>query len=140
VTLPDEILEDAVDAAGEPEDTTPAEVDAQRQRVREHISADDEDRWQYESGRNYAHVQLGLLNAELDAICNEPGGSVRTYRADTQGVPLGFTVSTDDDQSIGTLVHLDPEQAERLAADLLQHAHTVRQEVAEAEEAGGRDA
>lgn len=43
-------------------------------------------------------------------------------------VPLGFAVSTDNDESIETLVHLNPAQAEALAVDLLAQAHAAREE------------
>ncbi|MFC7079141.1 hypothetical protein [Halorussus caseinilyticus] len=36
-------------------------------------------------------------------------------------------MSTDDDESVGTLVHPSAEQAEALAVDLLEQAHTARE-------------
>jgi hypothetical protein len=75
---------------------------------------------------NLAHIRSGLLNAELDALCENPIGTVETYAVNPSGIPLGFEVSTDN-ESVGTLVHLSVEQAEALAVDLLEQAHAARE-------------
>lgn len=71
---------------------------------------------------------LGLVNAELDALCDNPNGIIQTHVVGRGGMPLGFEVSTDDDESVGTLVHLSAEQAEALAIDLLEQAHAARED------------
>jgi hypothetical protein len=109
-------------------DVPDAEITPQQDRLLELAERDDSDRWEYETTRNLAHVRSGLVNAELDALCDNPNGIVQTHVVGRGGVPLGFEVSTDDDESVGTLVHLSVEQAEALAVDLLEQAHAARRE------------
>lgn len=111
-------------AAGDVPDT---EITAQQNRLLELADRAEDERWAYETTRNLAHVRSGLVNAELDALCEEPSGTIETYSVGRHGVPLGFEVSTDDDESVGTLVHLSAEQAEALAVDLLEQAHAARE-------------
>lgn len=68
------------------------------------------------------------MNAELDALCDNPNGIIETHVVGRGGIPLGFEVSTDDDESVGTLVNLSAEQAEALAVDLLEQAHAARED------------
>jgi hypothetical protein len=112
-------------------DVPDAEITGQQNRLLELADRDDAERWAYETTRNLAHVRSGLVNAELDALCEEPTGTVETYSVGRGGVPLGFEVSTDDDESVGTLVHLSAEQAEALAVDLLEQAHAAREDADE---------
>ena len=111
-------------AAGDVPDT---EITAQENRLLELADRAEDERWAYETSRNLAHVRSGLVNAELDALCEEPGGTIETYTVGRHGVPLDFEVSTDDNESVGTLVHLSAEQAEALAVDLLEQAHAARE-------------
>ena len=111
-------------AAGDVPDT---EITAQQNRLLELADRAEDERWAYETTRNLAHVRSGLVNAELDALCEEPSGTIETYSVGRHGVPLGFEVSTDDNESVGTLVHLSAEQAEALAVDLLEQAHAARE-------------
>ena len=111
-------------AAGDVLDT---EITAQQNRLLRLADRADVERWEYETSCNLAHVRSGLVNAELDALCDDPNGIVQTHAISQSGVPLGFEVSTDDDESVGTLVHLSAEQAEALAVDLLEQAHAVRE-------------
>ncbi|WP_130170651.1 hypothetical protein [Natrinema altunense] len=67
--------------------------------------------------RATTHIQSGLGNAELDALCEVPSGIVETDSVSRGGVPLSFEGSTNDDESVGTSVHLSAEQAEALAVD-----------------------
>jgi len=112
-------------AAGDVPDT---EITAQQNRLLRLADRADGERWEYETSRNLAHVRSGLVNAELDALCDNPNGNVQTHVVGQSGVPLGFEVSTDDDESVGTLVHLSAEQAEALAVDLLEQAHAARED------------
>ena len=124
-----EFLQAAAAVAGAAAGDVPdAEITAQQNRLLELADRDDADRWAYETTRNLAHVRSGLVNAELDALCEEPTGTVETYSVGRGGVPLGFEVSTDNDESVGTLVHLSAEQAEALAVDLLEQAHAARED------------
>lgn len=111
-------------AAGDVPDT---EITAQQNRLLELADRAEDDRWAYETTHNLAHIRSGLVNAELDALCEEPSGTVETYSVGRHGVPLGFGVSTDDNESVGTLVHLSAGQAEALAIDLLEQAHAARE-------------
>ncbi|MFY4814547.1 hypothetical protein ACOJIV_17890 [Haloarcula sp. AONF1] len=111
-------------AAGDVPDT---EITAQQNRLLELADRAEDERWAYETTRNLAHVRSGLVNAELAALCEEPSGTIETYSVGRHGVPLGFEVSTDDNESVGTLVHLPAEQAEALAVDLLEQAHAARE-------------
>ncbi len=111
-------------AAGDVSDT---ETVAQQDRLLQLADRDEGERWEYETECNLAHVRSGLVNAELDALCEEPVGVVETLPVGRSGIPLGFEVSTDDDESVGTLVHLSAEQAEALAVDLLEQAHAARE-------------
>jgi hypothetical protein len=109
-------------------DVADSEIVAQQDRLLGLADRAEDERWSYETQRNLAHVQSGLINAELDALSEAPGGTVETYATATHGVPLGFEVSTDGNESVGTLVHLTAEQAEALAVDLLEQAHAARDE------------
>jgi hypothetical protein len=109
-------------------DVSDIETVAQQDRLLQLADREDDQRWEYETTCNLAHVRSGLLNAELDALCEDPGGTVETYSVGRNGIPLGFEVSTDDDESVGTLVHLSADQAEALAVDLLEQAHAAREE------------
>jgi hypothetical protein len=124
-----EFLQAAAAVAGAAAGDVPdAEITAQQNRLLELADRDDAERWAYETTCNLAHVRSGLVNAELDALCEEPTGTVETYSVGRGGIPLGFEVSTDDDESVGTLVHLSAEQAEALAVDLLEQAHAARED------------
>lgn len=107
-------------------DVPDAEITAQQNRLLQLVDRDDAERWAYETPWNLAHVRSGLVNAELDALCEEPNGTAETYSVGRGSVPLGFEVSTDE-ESVGTLVHLSADQAEALAVDLLEHAHAARE-------------
>jgi hypothetical protein len=109
-------------------DVPDSEITAQQNRLLELTDRDDSERWSYETTRNLAHVRSGLVNAELDALCDNPNGIIQTHVVGRGGIPLGFEVSTDNDESVGTLVHLSAEQAEALAVDLLEQAHTTRED------------
>lgn len=123
-----EFLQAAAAVAGAAAGDVPeAEIVAQQDRLLQLADRDDSERWEYETARNLAHVRSGLVNAELDALCDNPNGIVQTHVVGRGGVPLGFEVSTDDDESVGTLVHLSAEQAEALAVDLLEQAHAARE-------------
>lgn len=111
-------------AAGDVSDT---EVAAQQNRLLQLADRAEDERWSYETMRNLAHIRSGLMNAELDTLCEEPTGTVEAYSVGRGGVPLGFEVSTDDNDSVGTLVHLSAEQVEALAVDLLEQAHAARE-------------
>ena len=127
-----EFLETAAAVAGAAAGDVPdIEIADQQNRLLELAARDDAERWAYETTRNLAHVRSGLVNAELDALCQESSGTVETYSVGRGGVPLGFEVSTDDDESVGTLVHLSAEQAEALAVDLLEQAHAAREDTDE---------
>jgi hypothetical protein len=127
-----EFLQAAAAVAGAAAGDVPdAEITAQQNRLLQLADRDDAERWAYETTRNLAHVRSGLVNAELDALCEEPTGTVEIYSVGRGGVPLGFEVSTDDDESVGTLVHLSAEQAEALAVDLLEQAHAAREDADE---------
>jgi len=127
-----EFLETAAAVAGAAAGDVPdIEIADQQNRLVELADRDDAERWAYETTRNLAHVRSGLVNAELDALCEEPTGTVETNSVGRGGVPLGFEVSTDDDESVGTLVHLSAEQAEALAVDLLEQAHAAREDADE---------
>jgi hypothetical protein len=124
-----EFLQAAAAVAGAAAGDVPdAEIVAQQDRLLGIAGRAESERWAYETHRNLAHVRCGLVNAELDALCEQPGGRVETHPTMGHGVPLGFEVSTDDDESVGTLVHLSAEQAEALAVDLLEQAHAARDE------------
>lgn len=124
-----EFLETAAAVAGAAAGDVPdIEIADQQNRLLELADRDDAERWAYETTQNLAHVRSGLVNAELDALCEEPSGTVETYSVGRGGVPLGFEVSTDDNESVGTLVHLSAEQAEALAVDLLEQAHAARED------------
>jgi len=107
-------------------DVPDAEISEQQNRLLALADRPEGERWSYDTTRNLAHVQSGLINAELDALCEEPSGTVETHAVEGHGVPLGFEVSTDGNESVGTLVHLSAQQAEELAIDLLEQAHAVR--------------
>ena len=127
-----EFLQVAAAVAGAAAGDVPdIEIADQQNRLLELADRDDAERWAYQTTRNLAHVRSGLVNAELDALCEQPTGTVETYSVGRGGVPLGFEVSTDDDESVGTLVHLSAEQAEALAVDLLEQAHAAREEANE---------
>jgi hypothetical protein len=109
-------------------DVPDSEITAQQNRLLELTDRDDSERWSYETTRNLAHVRSGLVNAELDALYDNPNGIIQTHVVGRGGIPLGFEVSTDNDESVGTLVHLSAEQAEALAVDLLEQAHATRED------------
>jgi hypothetical protein len=122
-----EFLQAAAAVAGAAAGDIPdAEITAQQNRLLDLADRDDDERWAYETTRNLAHVRSGLVNAELDALCEEPSSTVETHVVGRGGIPLGFEVSTDD-ESVGTLAHLSVEQAEALAVDLLEQAHAARE-------------
>jgi hypothetical protein len=124
-----EFLQAAAAVAGAAAGDVPdAEITAQQNRLLELADRAEDERWAYETTRNLAHVRSGLVNTELDALSEEPIGTVETYSVGRSGVPLGFEVSTDGDESVGTLVHLSAEQAEGLAVDLLEQAHAARED------------
>jgi hypothetical protein len=124
-----EFLQAAAAVAGAAAGDVPdIEIANQQNRLLELADRNDAERWAYETTRNPAHVRSGLVNAELDALCEEPTGTVETYSVGRGGVPLGFEVSTDDNKSVGTLVHLSAKQAEALAVDLLEQAHTAKED------------
>ena len=108
-------------------DVPDIEIADQQNRLLELADRDDAERWSYETTCNLAHVRSGLMNAELDALCDNPNGIVETHAVGRGGIPLGFEVSTDGDESVGTLVHLSVEQAEALAVDLLEQAHAAKE-------------
>lgn len=108
-------------------DVPEAEIASQQDRLLQLADCDNDARWEYDTECNLAHVRSGLLNAELDALCEEPIGVVETLPVGRSGIPLGFEVSTGDDESVETLVHLSAEQAEALAVDLLEQAHAARE-------------
>jgi hypothetical protein len=112
-------------AAGDVSDT---ETAAQQDRLLQLADRGDGERWEYETTCNLANVRSKLVNAELDALCEEPTGVVETLSVDPNGIPLGFNVSTDNGESLGALVHLSAEQAEALAVDLLEQAHAARED------------
>lgn len=123
-----EFLQAAAAVAGAAAGDVPnSEITAQQNRLLELADRTNDERWSYETTRNFAHVRSGLVNAELDALCEEPSGTVETYSVGRGGVPLGFEVTTNDNKSVGTLVHLSAEQAEALAVDLLEQAHAARE-------------
>jgi hypothetical protein len=109
-------------------DVSKSAVTDQQNRLLEYADRDDSDRWSYNTDRNAAHVRSGLVNAQLDTLCDNPNGLVETFTVSSDGVPLGFEVTTESEESIGTLVHLSAEQAEALAVDLLEQAHAMRAE------------
>lgn len=109
-------------------DVSKSAVTDQQNRLLEYADRDDSDRWSYNTDRNAAHVRSGLVNAQLDTLCDNPNGLVETFTVSSDGVPLGFEVTTESEESIGTLVHLSAEQAEALAVDLLEQAHAMREE------------
>lgn len=115
-------------------DVPDAEVTAQQNHLLELADREDAERWEYETMHNLAHIRSGLVNAELDALCEEPSGTIETYPTRGDGVPLGFEVTTDDDASVGGAVHLSAEQAEALAVDLLEQAHAARGEYEECDQ------
>lgn len=109
-------------------DVLQSAVTDQQNRLLQYANRDDSDRWSYNTDRNSAHVRSGLVNAQLDTLCDNPNGLVETFTVSTDGIPLGFEVTTESEESIGTLVHLSAEQAEALAVDLLEQAHAMRAE------------
>jgi hypothetical protein len=122
-------LQAAASAAGVAAGDVPKSAVADQQnRLLEYANRDDSDRWSYNTDRNAAHVRSGLVNAQLDTLCDNPNGLVETFTVSSDGVPLGFEVTTESEESIGTLVHLSAEQAEALAVDLLEQAHAMREE------------
>lgn len=124
-----EFLQVAAAVAGAAAGDVPdSEITAQQNRLLELTDRDDSERWSYETTRNLAHVRSGLVNAELDALYDNPNGIIQTHVVGRGGIPLGFEVSTDNDESVGTLVHLSAEQAEALAVDLLEQAHATRED------------
>lgn len=113
------------------------EINEQEDRLLNLAERDDEQRWEYETDRNTAHVHSGLVNAQLDTLCDNPNGLVETFTISSDGVPLGFEVTAESEESIGTLVHLTAEQAEALAVDLLEQAHAMREETSNQAHSGG---
>lgn len=109
-------------------DVPKSAVADQQHRLLQYAERDDSDRWSYQTDRNSAHVRSGLVNAQLDTLCDNPNGLVETFTVSSDGIPLGFEVTTESEESIGTLVHLSAEQAEGLAVDLLEQAHAMREE------------
>lgn len=118
----------AVAAGAAASDISQNEITEQKDRLLELAARDDEQRWEYETDRNTAHVRSGLVNAQLDTLCDNPNGLVETFTTRSDGIPLGFEVTAESGESIGTLVHLSAEQAEALAVDLLEQAHAMREE------------
>ncbi len=107
-----EFLQVAAAVAGAAAGDVPdPEITAQQNRLLELTDRDDSERWAYETTRNLTHVRSGLVNAELDALCDNPNSIIQTHIVGCGGIPLGFEVSTDNDESVGTLVHLSAEQA-----------------------------
>lgn len=125
----------AATAAGAPSDVSATEAEQQRERLRELADRGDGDRWAYSTENNLASVSSGLINAELDALSDNPDGAVEVYSVDGDGVPLAFEVSTPEGERIGNLVHLSPADCEALAVDLLEQAHAAREH---ADSSGGR--
>jgi hypothetical protein len=122
-------LQAAASAAGMAAgDISRSAITDQQNRLLKYAERDDNDRWSYGTNRNSAHVRSGLVNAQLDTLCDNPNGLVETFTVSSDGVPLGFEVTTESEESIGTLVHLSAEQAEALAVDLLEQAHAMRDE------------
>ena len=109
-------------------DVSEIEIGSQQDRLLELADRDDDERWDYETVCNLAHVRYRMLDAELDTICEEPSGTLSTYTVDSSGIPLTFEISTDNGESVGAMVHLSAEQAEGLAVDLLEQAHAAREE------------
>lgn len=116
----------AAAVAGTANGVPEAAVTAQQDRLHRLADRDDSDRWHYETTRNTAHVRSGLVNADLSTLCENLTGSVDTYTVTSDGIPLGFEVQSENDKSVGTLVHLSAEQAEAIAVDLLEQAHALR--------------
>lgn len=123
-----EFLQMAAVAAGAAAgDVSDIEIRSQQNRLLELAERDEHERWKYETSTNLAHLYSRLLHVEIDSLCDEPNGVIHTYANDRNGIPLGFEVSTDEEESVGTLVHLSAEQAEALAVDLLEQAHALRE-------------
>lgn len=59
---------------------------------------------------------------------DNPDGIVKTHVVCHGGVTLGFKMSTDDDESAKTLIHLSAKQAEALATDLLEQARAQKKD------------
>lgn len=109
-------------------DVADGEIAAQQDRLLKLADRGEGERWEYETVRNLAHVNSGLVNAELDALCDNPNGILQTFPVGREGIPLGFEVSTDNGESVGTMVSLSAEQAEAVAVDLLEQAHAAREQ------------
>lgn len=109
-------------------DVPDIEIMAQQNRLLELAERDDDERWEYKTSTNLAHLRSRLINVEIDSLCDDPNGIIQTYANGRGGVPLGFEVDTDEEEFIGTLVHLSAEQAEALVVDLLEQAHALREE------------
>lgn len=123
-----EFLQAAAAVAGPAAGDVPdGEITAQKNRLLELADRTNNERWSYETTRNLAQIRSGLENAELDALCEELTGTVETYSVGRGGIPVSFEVSTNDNESVGTLVHLSAKQAETLAVDLLEQAHAARE-------------
>jgi len=134
VTLPDEVLEDVVEAAGEADSAPDAEVAAQLDHLKTLRHADECDRWGYDSEVASAHVFCDVLGTHISAAGAIPSsGQVVTYPVDRKGVPLAFTVDDQERETEFSLsTSLSAEQAEALAVDLLEQAHAARAERQEA--------
>jgi hypothetical protein len=111
-------------AAGDAADT---EIVAQQDCLLRLADRDDNECWEYETACNLAPVRSGLLNAELDSLCGEPVGVVETLAVGRNGISLGFEISTNEHEPIGTLVSLKAEQTEALAVELIEQAHAARE-------------
>ncbi|MEF8780792.1 MAG: hypothetical protein V5A46_08965 [Haloferacaceae archaeon] len=95
-----EFLQAAAAVAGVAAGDVPeAEIPSQQDRLFQLADHDDEERWEYDTACNLAHVRSGLLNAELDAMCEEPLGVVET-------LPVGRTASLSASRSAPTTTSL----------------------------------
>jgi hypothetical protein len=122
-----EVLEGAAGAAMlAAGDVSEAEKDAQVERLLQLADRGSEERWEYDTCANYGNVHSPLLDAQIDELCEDPTAVLQTNAVGRSGIPIDFHMSTDNDESIGVLGHLSPDQAEALAVDLLEQAHAAR--------------
>lgn len=94
-------------------------------RLRQLGDRPDSDRWEYDA--THAHGTAESGKAEM-VIYPEAGatGTVETYAVGSHGIPLDVQVRTEDGDRVGTLVHLSPDTAEAVAADLWEQAQGAR--------------